>query len=99
MAITVTTQQMFESYIDCVRDILWNNPDDPEGNVIARVAKALSEGNSVLIRDFLMDGSATLFLAKHLKGIEDSRDEQLEIRIVHNHKLLTIVLSPHELNY
>jgi hypothetical protein len=90
---TVTTREMFDSFMDALKDIIWDTPIVAHETENAKVLAALANGEMNAIRDAFIEGNTPFLVPNNIMLSIDKDDCDVEIRIMHDGKLIGIVID------
>ena len=99
ITITITTKEMFDVYMDCMKDVIWDDSGSFDSKEFSRVVSALAVPDMAIIRQLFIEGYTMLFLGE--KGsILDNRIKggdlnEYEVRVINHRteKLLGVVIN------
>lgn len=101
VVIEITTKELFDNYINCVKDCIWDNYGQgdysPNANDLFDNLRLLAEEETDGIREMFFDGYTALLLGEKMDLIDPQNDptpENVEIRVKDkNGKLIGVVVK------
>lgn len=100
-AIRVSTMEIYDNFLNSMRDSIWSHPNDPNSEEFLNIAKGIASGSASIIRNAFIDGFTAMLLGTKITELDLM--ENKEIRVYHKHnsnnESLICVIIDREISY